>query len=107
MKTLKIIYGLLLPFLVSCAFSMHEVHVSDFQPYAPLEKGGEVVKAVGEQFVILWFASDTNYVDDAYHKLQQQCPNGEISSISSQLYTELGFMSWKNRLLLQGVCRSI
>jgi len=96
---------LLLPFLISCAFSMHEVHVSDFAPYASLEKGGEVVKAVGEQFVILWVTKDTKYVDEAYEKIQKQCPNGEITSITSQLYTELGFLSWKNKLLLQGVCR--
>jgi hypothetical protein len=85
---------------------MHDVHVSDFGPYAPMEKGGEVVKVVGEQFVVLWFAFDTNYVNEAYTKLQAKCPDGRITSISSQLYTELGFMSWTNKLLLQGVCRA-
>jgi len=97
--------ALIFPFLISCAYSMHEVHVSDFSPYSPLEKGGEVIKAVGDQFVVLWFTFDTQYVNDAYEKLQNQCPGGEITSISSQLYTELGFFSWKNKLLLQGVCR--
>ncbi len=96
---------LILPILTSCAFSMHQVHVSDFQPYAPIEQGGEVVKAVGEQFVILWFTSETNYVNEAYAQLQQKCIHGDLSSITSQLYTELGFMSWKNKILLQGVCR--
>lgn len=107
MKWSQLMGGLIFPFLISCAYSVHEVQVSDFTPYAPLEKkGGEVIKSVGEQFVILWFAFDTNYVNDAYQKLQQQCSHGEVTNISSQLYTELGFMSWKNKLQLQGVCRN-
>jgi hypothetical protein len=92
-------------FLSGCAYSIHDVYVSDFQPYSPLEKG-EIVKAEAEQFVVMSFVQDTNYVDLAYTKLQAQCPNKAITGIFTQYSTSLGFFSWKNKVLMQGLCVS-
>ncbi|MGZ3744910.1 MAG: hypothetical protein ACXWRE_09725 [Pseudobdellovibrionaceae bacterium] len=93
--------GLLL--LSGCAYSVHEVYISDFGAYKKLEQG-EVVKASTEQFVIMGFIYDTNYVDQARRKLIAQCPQGEISGISTQYSTDLGFFSWTNKILMQGLC---
>lgn len=93
----------LLFFLGGCAHSVHEVHTSDFTPYAPIERG-EMVKASSEQFVILGFVGDTEYVNEAYHKLQRICPEGTITGITTQYSTSLGFLSWRNKILMQGLC---
>jgi hypothetical protein len=96
---------LLLLVLSGCAYSIHDVYISDFQPYQPLEKG-EIIKAESEQFVVMSFVQDTNYVDRAYEKLQKQCPNKAITGISTQYSTSLGFFSWTNKVLMQGLCVS-
>jgi hypothetical protein len=38
--------------LSGCAYSVHEVYVSDFTPYAKMDQG-EFVKGEAEQFVVL------------------------------------------------------
>lgn len=90
-------------FLASCAHSIHEVHTSDFLPSAPIESGN-IVKASSEQFVIMGFTDNTNYVDDAYNKLLQSCPQGRITGITTQYSTALGFFSWTDKILMQGLC---
>lgn len=89
--------------LSGCAYSIHDVYISDFNNYQKLEQG-EIVKATSEQFVVMGFVYDTNYVDQARHKLIAQCPQGEISGISTQFSTSLGFFSWTNKILMQGLC---
>lgn len=103
MNLRKMLFLLAFCLLQACAHSIHDVYISDFQPYAPLEKG-EMVKASAEQFVVMWFVTQTDYVDTAYQKLQDQCPNGSISGISTQYSTSLGFFSWTNKVLMQGLC---
>jgi uncharacterized Fe-S cluster protein YjdI len=99
-------FGLsLLLFLSACAHSIHEVHTSDFTPGVPIESGN-MVKAQSEQFVIFWFANESNYVDEAYHKLMSACPSGALTGITTQLSTSLGFFSWTNKVLMQGLCVS-
>lgn len=89
--------------LAGCAHSIHEVHTSDFIPGVPIESG-EMVKGYAEQFVIMGFTSETDYVDSAYKKLMAACPNGAITGITTQISTSLGFFSWTNKALLQGLC---
>ena len=90
---------------VGCAHSVHQVHVADHSPYRSQSKG-KLVKAQSEQFVILNFASETRYVDDAYRKLQKRCPRGTIRGITTEYMTNLGFFSWTNRIIMQGWCYS-
>lgn len=90
-------------FLNGCAHSIHQVHTSDFLPAAPLESG-KVVKGYGEQFVILGFVSETDFVDQAYQQIQSACPQGTITGITTQFSTSLGFFSWTHKVLMQGLC---
>ncbi len=90
-------------FMTGCAHSIHQVHISDFSPGTPIESG-EMIKASGEQFVILGFTQQTRYVDQAYQKLIQACPGGAVTGITTQLSTSLGFLSWTNKVLMQGLC---
>lgn len=89
--------------LGACAHSIHLVHTSDFIPGAPVESG-TMVKGYAEQFVVLGFVQDTNYVDTAYQRLQASCPSGVITGITTQISTSLGFFSWTNKALMQGLC---
>lgn len=95
---------LILAFALSgCAHSIHQVHTSDFSPGAPIQSG-DMVKGQSEQFVILGFTSETEYVNRAYQNLMNACPNGTITGITTQYWTSLGFFSWTNKILMQGLC---
>lgn len=83
----------------SCAHSIHQVHTSDFVK----SSNGKVIQAKAEQFVILGFTKQTDYVDQAYASLLKQCP-GSISGITTQISTSLSFLSWTNKALIQGIC---
>lgn len=89
--------------LGGCAHSIHQVHTSDFNPMAEIESG-EVVRGYAEQFVVLGFVQETNYVDQAFAQLQSQCPRGQITGITTQISTSMGFFSWTNKALMQGLC---
>ncbi len=90
-------------FLSGCAHSIHQVHTSDFMPSAQITSG-RMLKATSEQFTILGFVGDTNYVEQAYESLMNQCTDGVITGITTQYSTSFGFFSWTNKILMQGLC---
>ena len=87
---------------MSCAYSVHQYHVSDFSPYNR-DKGKRVV-ATAERFVILQFSGDTTYIDKAYQRLIAQCKKGRIVGIATQLSTVLGFFSHTDKVRMEGRC---
>ena len=99
----KLIVGAAL--LTGCMHSIHQVHVSDFEPFDKFESGN-IVSAKTEQFVILGFVQQTDYVDKAYKALQEKCPQGQLQGITTQYSTSLSFFSWTNKILMQGLCVS-
>jgi hypothetical protein len=88
----------------ACTHSIHLVHISDFAPTYQAYSKGEWVKARAEQFTILGFVMNTDYVDEAYHKLMAGCPRGSLQGISTQYSTSHGFLSWTNIIEMQGLC---
>ena len=88
-------------FPLSCAHSIHVVHAGDFD--RPIGNA-EVVQASAEQFVVLGFVGQTDYVNKAYNQLQQECKQGSLQGITTQFSTSLGFFSWTNKILMQGFC---
>ena len=90
-------------FFAGCAHSVHQVHTSDFLPAASIQSG-RIVKGSAEQFVILGITSETNYVNQAVQKIMNECPNGRITALTTQISTSLGFFSWTNKALIQGLC---
>lgn len=99
----NLFFCLLLMGAISCTHSVHIVNFSEFKPYVT-EKSGKPIQAKAEQFVVLWFADNTSYVDEAYKKLANQCPQGNVTGIATQYYTSHGFMSWTNHIVMQGLC---
>ena len=103
MKNLVIILSTL--FLLSaCSHSIHLVHVSDFAPTYKALSEGRIVQSKAEQFVVMGFVQETNYVENAYQQLQASCPGAEIQGITTQFSTSHGFFSWTNFVEMQGLC---
>lgn len=100
----NILISLVLLVLSSCTHSIHMVHVSDFSPTYKQLSEGRVVKAEAEQFVIMGFVNDTNYVNEALAKLESSCREGQIQGITTEYSTSHGFFSWTNRIYIQGLC---
>ncbi len=88
----------------ACTHSLHVAHVSDFSPTFKEYSKGELVKAKAEQFAIMGFVDNTDYIDIAYRKLQDSCPRGTIQGITTQYSTSHGFFSWTNVVEMQGLC---
>ncbi|OQW50557.1 MAG: hypothetical protein A4S09_01835 [Proteobacteria bacterium SG_bin7] len=99
---LATIFSVMALLLSGCTHSLHVNHVSDFSPYTSYQ-GGKLVKSSAAQFVILDFVTQTDYVEEAYQKLMQQC-SGYIKGITTQYSTSHGFLSWTNKIQMQGIC---
>lgn len=93
----------LLVLLNGCAYSVHQVHTSDFTGYTP-KRDGKTIEAHSEQFVILGFTSQVDYVDIAYQRLKRKCPKGEIVGLTTEHGSELGFFSYTNHIYIKGQC---
>lgn len=87
----------------ACTHSVHVVNFSEDIPIAK-KKNARAVESKGSQFVILGFASETNYVNQAYNSLLNTCPSGQIAGIATKFYTSHGFFSWTNYVVMSGYC---
>ena len=95
---------LLLLFLsVGCSHSVHLVQTSDFRPYEKLT-AGKMVTAEAEQFVVMNFTTQTDYVNEARKNLIAKCANGDIQGITTRYSTSHGFLSWTNKIVMTGLC---
>ncbi len=101
-SNLKSIFIFLAFLTGGCAHSVHESHTSDFREMKP---GAPQIEAASEQFVIMGFVNDTNYVNAAFNELQTKCP-GRITGITTRYSTSLGFFSWTNKIHMTGYCIS-
>lgn len=86
-----------------CTHSIHQQHISDIDPDLTTDKSAKTVVVTAEQNVVLWFAFDTDYVDQAYRDLQQKCP-GRIGAVATQHSTSHGFMHWTNKIRMEAIC---
>lgn len=87
---------------LSCAHSINQVYVSSMDPNAIWNKGNWV-EVERSDHVILGFAMQTDYVNQAYQALQEKCP-GRLAQISSEHITSYLFLSYRQRLILKGLC---
>lgn len=88
--------------LTGCAYSIHEVHMGDFDPKHDVRTASPV-EADAEQFVILGFVGNTDYVDKVRKELESKC-RGPITGIATRYSTALGFLSWTNKIRMSGYC---
>ena len=99
----------LLPFLIplgigtGCTFAVHQNHTSDFVLAKPLSEH-RTIEARDEQQVILGITGQTDYVDNAYRRLMNQCEGGTVTGIQSRYSTSHSFLSWTNVVHMWGYC---
>ena len=95
---------LLMPLVLSgCGVVVHQVAPSGWAPYADLNDH-IIVQSSAEQTVLLGLDADTHYVDLCWEGLKRKCPRGNLTGITVETSTKLGFLSWTNRVVMRGVC---
>ena len=100
---INLLFLLLFLSFYSCTHSVHLVHVGDFEPYQKIT-AGEMIQAQAEQFVILGFTKQTEYINEARQQLMAQCPKGRIQGPVTRLSTSHGFFSWTHKVFMQALC---
>ena len=106
-KSFLLFSGVLLAFSLSgvgCAHSVHQYSVNDYDSLSGDTKPGRTIEADAEQFVILAFAFNTDYADEAYRKLLINCPQGEVVGVNARYSTSMSFLSYTNKMHLQAIC---
>ena len=101
-KASLVLLTLVITMIHACAYSVHQIHTSDFEGAVSAKESKRVLVDT-EQFVILGFVTETDYVDQAYQQLLEKCP-GRITGITTKFSTDLGFLSWTNRIRMEGLC---
>ena len=86
--------------LNGCAHSVHVVNASSWDQPAGSAK---IVEAKAEQLVIMGFVQQTDYVDEARASLLDQC-KGDLTGVTTEYRTSLGFFSWRNKVIMRGFC---
>ncbi len=89
--------------LSGCGVAIHQVQPGGFSPYVNL-KDHSVVQASAEQHVIFGFNDDTDYVDLCWDGLKRKCPRGNLTGVTVETSTKLGFFNWTNRVVMRGIC---
>ncbi len=89
-------------FSLGCSHALHLTNVSDIDSKVNL-KGATRIRSEGEQFVVMGFVQQTDFVNEAYHALEAKCP-GEITGIQTRYSTSHGFLSWTNKVKLTAWC---
>jgi hypothetical protein len=90
--------------LTGCSHALHEYHVSDSEKIDFSAKKQTRVTTTKEQFTVMGFIYDTNYVNDAYADLERQCPGHRVTGINTRYSTSHGFLSWTNKVHMTGYC---
>ncbi len=83
--------------------SLHQYNVMDI----PVPTAGRKAKAIrheASQYVFLSFQFNTDYADRARENFVSQCPSGEIVNVRTRYSTDLGFMAYSNKLVIEGDC---
>jgi hypothetical protein len=91
-------------FVGACSHSVHLVHTSDFAPNFKYD-AYELVSVQADQFAVMGFVGNTDYVNVAYQELNNQCQNREITGVTTEYWTSHSFFSWTNKIRMQGYCK--
>lgn len=102
-KSFFLLLSLGLLTLQGCTHSIHMVHTDGFGYQVPKASQATTVEASTEQTVVMSFAFDTNYVEEAKAQLESQC-KGDLAAVSTQYSTSHGFLHWTNKIRMKGIC---
>lgn len=82
-----------------CAYSIHQYAATDF---TGMKQGNRVVGEGSKHYILV--KTDNEFVEKAYASLLSKCPTGRIAGITSHYRTDLSFLSFTERLILEGTC---
>ncbi len=82
------------------------MNIGDFRPFQKFSSGTKI-EAEAEQFLILGFTTETNYINEAREELLSQCKTGVIQGPVTRVSTSHGFFSWTNKVHMQALCVEI
>ena len=100
----KISVSIFVLLLVGCTHSIHVSHMSGIDPVVSAKEANKkIVEVNAEQFVFMDFAFDTDYVDQAYQNIQNEC-DGQLTAVNTRFSTDHGFLSWTNKINIRAVC---
>lgn len=100
----KVLLVFLLSQLAACTHSIHISQISGIDQVVPAKQvASQIVEAESEQFVVLGFAFDTDYVDQAYQEIQAAC-GGQLTAVNTRYSTSHGPFSWTNKIAVRAVC---
>jgi hypothetical protein len=66
-------------------------------------KMGRWVTSESTDYIILFFAFNTNYVEQGIKKLEKQCP-GRIAQVTTEHVTSYKFLSYQQKVVFKGLC---
>lgn len=89
--------------LNGCTYAVHLSEVDQIDPVIH-SKNATRIKSEAEQFVVLGFVTQTDYVNEAYEGLMKKCPSGQITGVNTRSSTAHGFLSWHNRIKMMAWC---
>jgi len=90
--------------LSACTSSIHMSQVDvDSNAQAKIDQS-LIIEIEESQKNILGFVYNTDYVDQAYNNLLDQCPNG-TTMINVEYLTNHGFLSWTDKIRIKALCK--
>lgn len=95
----KIFLVLIALMSTGCAYSIHQYGATDF---TGLRQGKRVTAEGTENYIL--FKTNNSFVEKAYANLIGQCADGYITGITTQYRTDLSFLSFTERLIIEGTC---
>ena len=103
-KHLLLLSLFILVMLSACTSSIHMSQVDVGSNSQNALNNGKIIEIEKSQKNILGFVYDTNYVDQAYTNLLQQCPRG-TAMINVEYLTNHGFLSWTDKIRIKAICK--
>ncbi len=88
---------------LGCTHAVHVNHTSDFVLTKPLADHRRI-ESHAEQLVVLGIVGQTDFADNAYRRLMNQCEGGIVTGIQTRYSTSHGFLSWMNEVKMWGYC---
>ncbi|MEK6606602.1 MAG: hypothetical protein AABZ30_02975 [Myxococcota bacterium] len=88
--------------VIDFAKSLHQYSMLDVEDTSP--GTARPIGAETSDKVILGFAFETDYVDEAYRQLLAACPRGAIANVRARHSTDLGILAFRRKMKLDAVC---
>jgi hypothetical protein len=95
---MKYLWSLIVVLFAGCA------HVHSFNQDTIVAGEGRFIETLGEKTVWFNWNFDSDFIDETHQRFLAECPEGQITGVSSRLSSENSFLHWKSRVRFTGYC---